>query len=161
MLGEADKAAEAFSRGQQAAEASGVPLFMLMSRIYLRRDLNTAIAQARATDEQPLLVRALLAQAEADPCQGLPLAEEALTLAHACPDQPLIAQVFLALARLHHEQGHFSAALQALSQARTLAEAHFWPLLIQIEFVEEKWGKSTVEARVDEYRQALLRLLGK
>lgn len=174
LLGESERATAAHQRGMQAAQASGVPLFQLTAHILLLRaraddsalrlELAEAAAQARETGELPLLIQALLAQAESTlhdaPGLGLPLAEEALTLAHACPDQPLIAQTFFTLAALHAQRGDAAAAQQNLSQARCLAEAYFWPLLIQVEALEERLGQPPAAPKAGEYRQALLRWLG-
>ncbi|MFZ5878501.1 MAG: ATP-binding protein, partial [Chloroflexota bacterium] len=175
-LGELERAIQTHERSLRAAEATQVPLFILGVKIELLLDrlllaasdellgeLDRLIEQVRGSGELPLLTRGLLAKADAllhdrRAAEALPFIEEGLSLAHACPDKPLIAEANYLLAAAQFQLGDSALARRALAQARSIAQESAWPMLIQIASLEAQTGKPA--AKTTEYRKTLLKLLG-
>lgn len=175
-LGKLERAIQTHERSLRAAEATQVPLFILGAKIQLLhdrlllavseellRELDGLIEQVRDSGELPVLTRGLLAKADAllhdrRAAEALPCIEEGLSLAHACPDKPLIAEANYLLAAAQFQLGDSAHAGRALAQARSIAQESAWPLLIQIELLEAQTGKQAAETT--EYRKTLLKLLG-
>ncbi|MBI5946427.1 MAG: AAA family ATPase [Chloroflexi bacterium] len=177
VLGQTDSAMAACDDSLRAAQATQVPAFILDAQVRhlnqririapttdLWDELHCLTDKARAADEIPLLIKALLAKGNLllenqRPMEALPIARECLALAQACPDQPLIAESFLLLAGAELQMGNHVSAETALIQSRSLAEHHYWLLLIQVaELENQMYGK--IVTPVEEYRQKLIGVIG-
>ncbi|MFZ5879137.1 MAG: hypothetical protein ACOY0R_07195, partial [Chloroflexota bacterium] len=174
-LGQLERAIQAHERALRAAEATQVPLFILGAKIQLLHDrlllavsedllceLDELIEQVRGSGELPVLTRGLLAKADAllhnrRAAEALPFIEEGLSLAHACPDKPLIAEANYLLAAAQFQLGNLALAGRALAQAGSIAQEADWTLLIQIESLEAQTGKHP--AKTEQYRKKLLKSL--
>ena len=176
-LGKMESAIAACDDSLRAAQATQVPMFILNAQIQtlyhricaapttaLWDELHSLTDKARAVDEIPLLIKALLAKGNLllenqRAAEALPIARESLALAQACSDQPLIAESFLLLAGAELQTGNHASAETALNQSRDLAEHHYWILLIRIaEFEKQMYGKTITPFK--EYRKKLIGMVG-
>ena len=139
-LGAVEKAISAHERCMQAARSSDVPMFIQNAQVQLLFDrllrgpdpdafsqADDAIQKACAAGEIPLQALAWLAKGSglfraARYADALSCAEEALALARACPDQPLVGETLLLLGRIRAEMGQEIAAEDLLAEARTIGE---------------------------------------
>jgi predicted ATPase/DNA-binding SARP family transcriptional activator len=176
-LGRMEFALAACEDSLRAAQATQVPSFILDAQAqHLCRRLRAAPTTAlwdelhsltdriRAAGEVPLLVKTLLAKGtvllEGDrAAEALSIAKECLEMAQACSDQALIAESHLLLAGAHFQNGNPSEAGNALTQARSLAEYHCWPLLIQTARLESQLSGTPLTG-VEDIQQKLLALAG-
>ncbi len=145
ILGDEEKSQSAHTRAVQAAYASNVPSFIQMAR--LQETLTHAI-QAKQIDlnqleelrqsamnsgEVPLQILANLAQAHYafHACrmdEAFRLAQVALEQARACPEQQMIGECLLLIARLYTNKGKEDQAQARYAEVRALADSTFAPL---------------------------------
>lgn len=142
---ESEKARSAHARSLSAASASNVPSFVQTARLQemltlaahstpidlpALKDLRLAVTNS---GETPLQSLSYLAEAHhlrntGCPAPALQAAQTALTLARSCPDQPLIGESLLLLARLYEEMNQPAQAQRCYAEARALADSCFAPL---------------------------------
>ncbi|MCX7858715.1 MAG: hypothetical protein N2385_01385, partial [Chloroflexus sp.] len=150
LLDEPEQALAMYERAWRAAQASNVPAFGLTARArYLGRRLATApsgdlwaeLAQLGAQAEQvgELPAQALIALARANgwlasdqAAQAAPAAEQAVMLARACPDLPLLGESLVTLSDICLRLGDTVRAQSALAEAQTIARQSFALLAIPL-----------------------------
>ncbi|MDW8405856.1 ATP-binding protein [Chloroflexus sp.] len=150
LLDEPEQALAMYERAWRAAQASNVPAFGLTARArYLGRRLATApsgdlwaeLAQLGAQAERvgELPAQALIALARANgwlasdqAAQAAPAAEQAVMLARACPDLPLLGESLVTLSDICLRLGDTVRAQSALAEAQTIARQSFAPLAIPL-----------------------------
>ena len=145
LLGEWEQALAACQCAAQAAQASGVLQFIQNARLeeLITQALGGGIADpseldrlsqaAQASDEVPQQAQAKLALAallkqKGQFAEALAACQCALTLARACPDQPVVGESLLLLMRLHMERGEHPQAEACRAEIRSLARSAFAPL---------------------------------
>lgn len=154
LLGNLEQADAAHIRALTAARSSNVPQFiqmielqMVLNHMSLKASLNDVEAEqekilslyqsAIHSGEVPLQSLAQLAEAfrlfRAE-CFAVSLstAQQALTLARSCPDQPLIGECLSLLLKLYEKLGKQSEAQACRDEIRELAGSSFAPLWITL-----------------------------
>lgn len=178
LLGDGTRSRAALERALQAAAATQTPSFLIATQAHWLQtcaldtavrqpfdDYEALIADARLAGERPVLARALLARSAAALGAGrtdeaLADGEHALTLARDCPDQPLIAEALLILAKGHAGRSDSAAASRALSDAIAQAEAEYWPLLVPALRLEAAWAGRDGSPVADQLAAEILAILG-
>ena len=149
LLGERQAALSACQRAMRAAQASGVSHFVQHARLEALithgmadgadlTDLRQLTQAARAAGEMPQQARASLALAldlrgKEKFSAALSAAQRALTLARACPDQPLIGECLLVLHSLQQALAQPEQAQICCNELRALAARAYAPLLLAID----------------------------
>ncbi|MCS6994969.1 MAG: AAA family ATPase [Anaerolineales bacterium] len=143
LAGDVSQADAIGERALRAAQASGVPQFIQNARL----EWLFAQAQTGATDQALLdtlsrqagefgetpqqilvkLTRAALLRAENRLPEALAAAEEALSLARACPDAILTGEALLLRMSIHQAAGQCAAAPTCRADLLSLAETAFAP----------------------------------
>ncbi|GAB4488022.1 MAG: hypothetical protein Fur0016_04940 [Anaerolineales bacterium] len=149
LAGEDERAAEAHQRAIQAAEASGVPQFIQNAQLeWLNAQSQTApidsaaleilSAQAQTAGEIPQqalakLTLAALLRSENRLPEALTAAEEALSLARACPDVILTGEALLLLWQLHQTLNQPQPAQSCRAELLALAQTAFVPFQLAVD----------------------------
>lgn len=149
LAGDFSQAAEAGGRAIQAAQASGVPQFIQNAQLEWlftqaqtgaidQALLETLTRQAEDSGEAPQQVLAQLTlsavlRAENRLPEALTAAEQALTLARACPDVLLTGEALLLLMGIYQAAGQTAKAQTCRADLLSLAETAFAPFQLAVE----------------------------
>lgn len=154
LLDQSELALALYERAWRAAQASNVPSFVLAARVrYLGRriamapqsdlwaELDALSAQAAQAGELPAQALVALAQtngwlASGQAAQAALAAEQAVMLARACPDVPLLGESLLVLSDICLRLGDASRAQAALAEVQNIARQSFAPLAIPLGLAE-------------------------
>ncbi|MBP6178105.1 MAG: AAA family ATPase [Anaerolineales bacterium] len=154
LLGNLEQANAAHARALTAARSSNVPQFIqmielqeLLNQLSMKSSLDDAEAKqekiqslyqsAIHSGEVPLQSLAQLTEAfrlfRAE-CfaESMSTAQQALTLARSCPDQPLIGECLSLLLQLYGKLGKQTEAKACQEEIRALADSSFAPLWITL-----------------------------
>ncbi|MBI5824694.1 MAG: AAA family ATPase [Chloroflexi bacterium] len=155
LLGDSERADEAYTRALTAARASNVPQFVQLAR--LQGLYSRSVLEANQVDQEEVQalhqtavnsgevpLRALARLTEAvhlfrlgQYAEALSAAQHALTLARSCPDQPLIGESLLFMARLYTELGEQSQVDACHAEICSLAISSFAPLRLGLGEMED------------------------
>ncbi|MBK9924841.1 MAG: AAA family ATPase [Anaerolineales bacterium] len=166
LLGDLERANEAHTRALTAAHNCNVPQFIQWSRLqglYSQSVLSES-SQGNEIDQEELQAlhqvainsgevpgRSLARLTEASRlfrierfAEALSVAQHALTLARSCPDQPLIGESLLLIARLHTKLGEQSQADACYAEVCSLAKSAFAPLRLGVRETEDHSLRDTL-----------------
>ena len=150
LLGDGERAIDMHERALQAAQAANVPSFILHARVQhvydrlliasdasARAEADEIIEQARIAGELPVQSLGWLARAGGLFRLGrleeaVSAAEKGVTLARACPDQPLIGEGLALLTQIRAALGCAVVSGAELAEAQTIARRYFAPLALPL-----------------------------
>lgn len=148
LLKDLDKAKAAHARAVDAAHSCNVPSFIQLARLQMMCDqamegdevteLSSLYQSTLDSGEVPLQSLARLVGAyqlfhAKRLTEAISAAQQALTLARSCPDQPLIGECLLLLNRLYLEIGSQPQAETCRVEICTLAKSAFAPLWLGLQ----------------------------